>query len=275
MISHIQSKIEDARHSPISFTDLSKQRYMIVRARARKRTRSPSESSSSRDSSLVQLATATKAPQRPKHRGSGIDTSILLVGATKEAKYGTGAASATSIAANRRCGKAMKFIHHDSPSVTEKFASEYIEAELKKRNDCEENVERASSAQDRSKTVRLSTVDQVQSVTHGKLFEVEPSHDRKSQSKSTSNSKKSEQWRSRHTQQHAKDAYQDISERLQDVLKESMSTSYMTPTFDRGRFISAQQIEEQLINEEGRTKTYEGARPSRQPAQARVRSRKH
>ncbi|KAK9388899.1 hypothetical protein V1515DRAFT_596410 [Lipomyces mesembrius] len=274
-MSHIQSKINDGRHLSISFTDLSYQRYMIVRARARKRTRSPSEPSSPPDLSLPKLATVTKAPQRPKHRGSGIDTSILLIGATKETKYGTGAATATSIAANRRCGKAMKFIHHDCPSVTEKFASEYIEAELKKRNASEESVEMGSSAQDIRNSVHLNTVDQVQSVTQGKLFEVEPSHDRKTQSKSTSNSKKSEQWRRRRSQQHAKDAYQDISERLQDVLKESMSTSYMTPTFDRGKFLSAQQIEEQLIKEEGRTKTYEGARPSRQPAHARVRSRKH
>ncbi|KAK9333733.1 hypothetical protein V1520DRAFT_331590 [Lipomyces starkeyi] len=264
---------------------------MIVHAHARKRTRSPSQPSSSPDSSPDQLATVTKAPQRPKHRGSGIDTSILLVGATKDAKYGTSAASGTSIAANRRCGKAMKFIHHDSPSVTEKFAYvihfsydcpvlmninsfEYIEAEMKKRNASEESVERRSSVQDIRNSVGLNTVDQVQSVTHGKLFEVDPSHDRKTQSKSMSNSKKSEQGRSRRRQQHAKDAYQDISERLQDVLKESMSTSYMTPTFDRGKYLSAQQIEEQLIKEEGRTKTYEGARPSRQPAQARVRSRK-
>ncbi|KAK9488233.1 hypothetical protein V1527DRAFT_458595 [Lipomyces starkeyi] len=247
---------------------------MIVHAHARKRTRSPSQPSASTDSSPDQLVTATKAPQRPKHRGSGIDTSILLVGATKEAKYGTSAASGASIAANRRCGKAMKFIHQDSPSVTEKFAFEYIEAEMKKRNASEESVERRSSVQDIRNSVGLNTVDQVQSVTHGKLFEVEPSHDRKTQSKSTSNSKKSEQRRSRRRQQHSQDAYQDISERLQDVLKETMSTSYMTPTFDRGKYLSAQQIEEQLIKEEGRTKTHESARPSRQPAQARVRSRK-
>ncbi|KAK9377476.1 uncharacterized protein V1513DRAFT_436516 [Lipomyces chichibuensis] len=256
---------------------------MIVRAHARKRTRSPSQSSSSPDSSPDQLATVAKAPQRPKHRGSGIDTSILLVGTTKEAKYGTGAASGTSIAANRRCGKAVKFIHRDSPSVTEKFAyvihfsydcpalintnsSEYIEAEMKRRNASEENVETGSSLQDVHNTLRQSNIDQVQSVTHGKLFEVESSHDRNTQSKSTSNSKRSEQGRSKY---HAKDAYRDISQRLQDVLKESMSTSYMTPTFDRGKSLTTKQIEEQLIKEEGRTMTYDGV-----PVQARVRSRK-
>ncbi|KAK9247969.1 hypothetical protein V1506DRAFT_374008 [Lipomyces tetrasporus] len=241
---------------------------MKAHAHTRKRTRSSSERSPCRYSSPEPRVTISK--QRQKHRGTGIDANSLLIGARKDVKYNTGAATAALITADKNYGKAMKFMHPDSPYAVEKFASEYIEAEMKKRNASNECMESGSSVRDISRTGRSTTLDdQVQSVTLGKLFEVQPSHE-KIESKSASARKKSERRRS---EQHEKDAYRGLSERLQKVLKETMSTSYLTPTFDRDKPLSAEQIEEQLIADEARI-TKQSGRQSGQPTQVKARSRK-
>ncbi|KAK9322354.1 hypothetical protein V1517DRAFT_136665 [Lipomyces orientalis] len=241
---------------------------MKVRAHTRKRTRSPSERSPSRYSSPEPRVTVSI--QRQRHRGTGIDASSLLIGARKDAKYETSVATAALITADKNCGQAMKFMHPDSLDVVEKFASEYIEAEMKKRNTSDSCVKSESSVRAISRTARSTTVDnQVQSATLGKLFEVQPSHE-KIESKSTSAYEKPERRRS---EPHVKGAYRGLSERLQTVLKETMSTSYLTPTFDRGKRLSAEQIEEQLIADEAGIPKQSG-RQSGHPTQAKARSRK-